>query len=171
MQNFLAKMCNLLPFVQGIPKSYKKSNFQWPKAGLNIELVGKGKIRYSGSMPEDPGSKYKSPALSPKCVRKVKKFRLPETITFSVIPKKRQGGPRGISPLPEPTIKNSQISDENKNKNSFSIGTLLCFGTEMYCLFRYWVSNQCCCTTRAYWTRQGCYLGSRREIFSLSECW
>ena len=44
------------------------SFFSWLSKELQkvekVDLVGKGKIRHSGSIPEDSGSRYKSPDLS-----------------------------------------------------------------------------------------------------------
>ena len=58
----------------------------------------KGKIRHSGSMPEDSGRRYKVWSEGHVLVRKIIKFEQPQTKTFWVISKRRQGAPRTPPP-------------------------------------------------------------------------
>ena len=66
MQNFFAKIVQSAFLCSRLSKELSKVEIQCPEVGLNMNLLSKIKIRHSGSMPEDSGSLYKSPASSLK---------------------------------------------------------------------------------------------------------
>ena len=75
--------------------------------GQNKDLFVTGKSSYSGSVPEDSGSKYKSPVLDPKgglcAFRKIQKISTASKFRPILLDlcKKITGGGQIVSPSPQ----------------------------------------------------------------------
>ena len=88
---FLRKLCNLLPFVQRFPNSYKKSKSNDRKYVKKQIQSGKGKIRHIGSM--DSGTRYEKPWFEPNVrgmclLEQSKNVNSLRPILFELSPKK-----------------------------------------------------------------------------------